>query len=251
MSRALICLLLVSVWCSCEVRESERAKLRVHMDSVKRELQASRRDLETLIKIGDLLDSIDRSRYDLLVDWRVEKTPFNKYKYRMRAINSYVIETELRILYLEKMLSGIRNSSPKAGELIIQLNQKLAQRSHEVRRLKAQLSQYAYENKELYQRASQQYAEFDRNEVRLQEQAKNLQALNIKVTEAQEVYEVMQAEAYYGQARAQEEIANRTRFAGGKKREALEQALALYYRALQLGSEEAREKIEELEKRME
>lgn len=242
---------LVGVCCSCQVRESERAKLLERMDSVKMQLQASQADLQTLLEIGSLLDSIDRNRHDLLVDWREEKTPFNKYKYRLRAIHNYVVETEQQIHYLEEKLNRIRDASPDNADLIVQLNLKIVQRSRELRRLKAQLSRYEYENNELYRRVSHQDVQFDRKEVKLQEQAEALEDLKVKIAEAQEAYQLMQAESYFDEARALEEVANRTRFAGARKRATMEQALALYHKALLLGMEEAKEKIADLEKRIE
>jgi len=63
-------------------------------------------------------------------------------------------------------------------------------------------------------------------------------------------FRTVEAEAYYGEAVAVEEKANRTHFAAGKKREALLEALKLYTLAVACGKDEAQPKVFELEKKI-
>ncbi len=248
-TRTSVFLSLIGVCIGCDVHESEE-RLRLQINNVKQQLEVSRRNTEILLEVGKMMDSIDRNRFDVLVDWREQPTSFNKYKYRLKAMNSYVVETELKIKYLEQQIDNVKGVSPDASGVIFRLKERIRQRSLEVSNLKVQLSRYMFENKELFRQASIQDTEFDENESRLREQDKELKLLTIRIAAAQEAYKTMQAESCFDQARALEEVANRTRFAGAKKREALEQALALYRRALQLGKEEAGSKVLELEKTM-
>lgn len=246
-ARVLIFLSLLGLCWGCS-REEEKIRLEHRLNSVRQELEASRKDVETLLQIGLLLDSIDRNRYDLLVDWREQPTPFNKYKYRLRAINNYVVETEMKIHYLHEQIDRFSSKDPNAAETIARFKERIRQRSREIRQLKAQLSKYTEENQALYQRVNQQDAEFDQHENRLREQEQSLEVLRVRVDAARQTYQEIQAESCYRQARALEELANRTKFAGARKRETLQQALALYRQALHFGNEEARTRIEELEK---
>ena len=61
---------------------------------------------------------------------------------------------------------------------------------------------------------------------------------------------ISEAEAYFKQAQAVEETANRTKLAPKKKKASIRQAIDLYKKALSLGKEEAKAKIDELEKRL-
>ena len=56
-----------------------------------------------------------------------------------------------------------------------------------------------------------------------------------------------EADAYFKQAQAVEETANRTKLAPKKKKASIRQAIDLYKKALSLGKQEAQAKITELE----
>lgn len=215
------------------------------------ELEASRRDIETLVEIGLWLDSIDRNRYDVLVDWRENGTPFDKYKYRLRAIKNYVEETEMRIQELNERIREVGTSSPEGDKMIAWLRERIMQRSIEIKQLKLRLYKYTRENQALYQQVSQQDLQFDQDESQLVEQQKALENLSRRVDAARESYLSLRASSAYSEAEALEEVANRTRFSGIKKRESLEQALNLYRLSLQYGNEQARLKILQLEKKLE
>lgn len=232
-------------------REEEERRLQERLTVVRQELETSRRDVEILLEIGVLLDSIDRNRYDVLVDWRKRPTPFNQYKYRLRAIRDYVADTETRIKFLEEQIDRVGQPSPESLQLISRLKERIRRTNQELQRLKAQLSKYTLENQALFQRVSQQDLEFDERESRLREQEQILDRLNVRVQAAVEAYQSMQADACYGEAQALEALANRTRFAAAKKRETLLQALDLYRLSLRFGNEDARPRILELERMLE
>lgn len=245
--KQLVIVLLVGLLGGCN-RESERERLKRRLEVVQLELESSRRDIETLVEIGFWLDSIDRNRYDVLVDWRDKGTPFDQYKYRLAAINNYVVETEVRIHELNEKIRDIRTSTPEADKVIARLRERIDQRNREIGKLKLRLNEYTRKNQALYRKASQQDLQFESNETQLEDQDRALKALTVKMVTANETYFSMQAESSYREAEALEEVANRTRFSSLKKRQALTLALGMYRRSLQFGNEQARAKILELEK---
>lgn len=236
--------------CGCADQEVEKARLQEQLVFVRSELESSRKDVETLMRLGVLMDSIDRNRYDVLVDWREEDTPPSKYKYRLRAINHYVAETELRINYLEKELKNVTGPSPDGARMVHRLRERILERSREIHNLKVQLASHVFEGEQLSQRANEHESEFERHEIRMREQERELYALVDRIDSARKAYQEFQAESYFHQANVLLEIAERTHFAAGKKRGTLEEALALYRHALELGIEEARVKVLEIEEQL-
>ena len=63
-------------------------------------------------------------------------------------------------------------------------------------------------------------------------------------------FKVSEAEAYYARAQSVEEAARRTKLARHKRRETYREALELYKKAFSLGKTEAKENINQLEKKV-
>lgn len=230
----------------------EKAQLEQRLIAVRSELEASRKHIETLIEIGQLIDSIDHNRYDVLVDWRVGPSPFNKYKFRLSAINQYVSQSERRLQHLQEQLDKVSLETHEDDKVLIaKLNSRIQKRRHEIRRLKDLLLKSKEENTFLSSRMSEQKIQLEQNGIRLLEQSSELDILTERIAAAREAYEAVEAQACFGQGLAMETLAQRTHFAASRKREALEQALIYYRQALAFGKEEAKPKVIALERRLE
>ncbi len=229
--------------------KQEKAKLQSEVDSLRNELQTSQRMAQTLQDVGVLMDSIDANRQLLRVNM-VEGTTYDNYTARMKDLNNYVRETEDKIADLETQLKKSRGNMSAFANTIKKLKAELVTKSQEVILLQEQAEKYRNENQNLSETIRLQEEELTNKEeeIRLKEVA--LASSEAKIQEMIINNKMSEADAYFKQAQAVEEAANRTNFAPKKKKASIREAIDLYKKALSLGKQEARAKITELEKKL-
>lgn len=227
----------------------EKAKLKSEVDSLRNELQTSQRMAQTLQDVGTLMDSIDANRQLLRVNM-VEGTTYDDYTARMKDLNNYVRETEDKISDLEAQLKKSKGTVNSFSALIKKLKAELVTKSQEVILLQEEAERARNENQNLSETIRLQEEELTskEDEIRLKEQ--ELASSENKIQEMILTQKMSEADAYFKQAQAVEETANRTKLAPKKKKASIRQAIDLYKKALSLGKEEAKAKIDELEKRL-
>lgn len=232
---------------SCENKDKEL--LQTQVDSLKRELETSHEMARTLTEVGTLMDSIDANRQLLRVNM-VEGTTYDDYSSRMKDLNSYVRETQEKILNLEKNLKASRTNSSVYANTIKKLKQDLQTRTEEIAMLHEQVEKYRSENENLINTVGLQEAEIADKQAQIDARIQELALIEARIQELMIQSKVSEADAFYTRAQAVEEAANRTRLAPRKKKETLREAVELYKKALSLGKTEAQAKITELEKRL-
>jgi chromosome segregation ATPase len=241
---SVIILSIVVILTACE--RKEKVRLTAKVDSLQHELSTQMEATQTLQEVGVLIDSIDASR-KLLRTSMVEGTTYEDYVARMDDIHSYVKQTERKIDELNSSLKSSKTLSASYAKTIKKLQGELSQASQELIALKDMVATIRTENQNLVQDVSVKQAELAEQAevIQLKEQA--LANLEQKVKEIAEQAKYDQAEAYYKQALAVEETANRTKFAPKKKKETQREALELFKMAFLLGKNEAQPKIAQLE----
>lgn len=240
--RFILALSVVGLLIGCKNEEKEQA-LQSEVDSLRTELQANQETAQTLQEVGVLIDSIDASRQLLRTDM-VEGTSYKDYKNRLQDISAYVRETQSKIADLEK---SAQNSKVYAGT-IKRLKADLAARTKQIAALEEEVQKMRSENQGLARNVSQRDSLISLNTETIKMKEESLSALETRVEEMNVESKNNQAEAYFAQARALEEAADRTKFAPRKKKETQREALELYKQALSLGKTEAEKKVQKLEK---
>jgi hypothetical protein len=237
-----LALSVAAVLVGCRDEAKERA-MQTQIDSLQVELKNSEETAQTMQEVGVLIDSIDASRQLLRTDM-VEGTSYKDYKKRLQDIGSYVRETQGKIAELEKTA---KNSRIYAGT-IKKLKADLKARTEQIAALETEVARMRTENQTLSRNVSQKDSLITVNNETIKMREENLAALETKVQEMNTAAVNSQAEAYFAQAKALEEAADRTKFAPKKKKETQREALELYKMALSLGKTEAENKVQELEK---
>lgn len=229
--------------------KQEKAKLQSEVDSLRNQLETSQRMAKTLEDVGTLMDSIDANRQLLRVNM-VEGTTYDNYTARMKDLNNYVRDTENKIADLEAQLKKSKGSSTAFASTIKKLRAELVTKSQEVILLQEQAEKYRNENQNLTETIRLQEEELvgKEEEIRLKEEA--LANSESQIQDMMLKSKISEADAYFKQAQAVEEIANRTNFAPKKKKASIREAVELYKKALSLGKQEAQAKITELEKKL-
>lgn len=225
---------------------SEKAKLKSEVDSLRNELQSSQRMAQTLQDVGILMDSIDANRQLLRVNM-VEGTTYDDYTARMKDLNNYVRETEDKISDLEAQLKKSKSTANGFASMIKKLKAELVTKSQEIIVLQEEAERVRNENQNLSETIRLQEEELSGKEEEIRLKEEELATSESKIQEMIIKSKMSEADAYYAQAQAVEETANRTKLAPKKKKASLRQAIELYKKALSLGKQEAKAKITELE----
>jgi len=232
---------IVMLW-SCRDEKKEMA-LQTQIDSLQTELQTSQETAQTLQDVGVLIDSIDAGRQLLRTDM-VEGTSYKNYKERLAGINSYIKETQAKIIQLEK---SSKNTKAYAGT-IRRLKADLEARTQQIAMLEGEVQKIRTENQGLARTVTQRDSVISVNTETIKVREENLAAMESRVQEMGIQSKNDQAEAYFKQALALEKAAQRTKFAPKKKKDTKREALELYKMAASLGKPEAEAKVQQLEK---
>ncbi len=232
---------------ACDTQE--KAKLKSEVDSLRNELQTSQRMQQTLQDVGTLMDSIDANRQLLRVNM-VEGTTYDDYTARMKDLNNYVRETEDKISDLESQLKKSKGSANSLSSIIKKLKGELVTKTQEILVLQEEAEKVRNENQNLSETIRLQEEELTTKEDEIRTKEEELAASENKIQEMMIKSKMTEADAYFTQAQAVEETANRTKLAPKKKKASIRQAIDLYKKALSLGKEEAQAKITELEKKL-
>jgi chromosome segregation ATPase len=223
-------------------------QLQIQNDSLRTELNTSRKLLVTLGEVGSLIDSIDENRNALRVNI-VEGTPYYDYKARLSEINDYVKRTEEKISELEKSFRDSNQESEAYQMMIAALKDELTISMDEIAAMEARVNTVLKENKDLYNTVKLQKVSLEDFQFQLDAKYEEVKLFELQIQELTRKLQITEATAYFTQAQALELAAKRTKLAPRKKKETYQQALALYKKALAVGNLEAKDRIRDLEKR--
>jgi hypothetical protein len=228
---------------SCYKQRNEALQSKV--DSLSIELELSQKVVMQLGQIDALMDSIDATRKVLRVNV-VEGTSYKNYVNRLRELNAYIKETQIKIEELEntaKTVGGLHASIRK-------LKADLDFRTKEVSALKLEVARMRNANDSMALAIAQKDSTLLAKEEVIKVNEASIASIEASMRDINESNKIKMAELYYNQAKALEVVAERTNFAPRKKKEAMRDALELYKIALTLGKVEAQERIDVLEKEL-
>lgn len=230
---------------SCNVKENKELKAKV--DSLQVEIQEGEKTAQMLQEVGVMLDSIETNRL-ILREGVVEGTRYTDYTGRMQNLNAYIKETQGKLNELETSLKKSKSSSSSYSSMAAKLKTDLETSSQQLAALQQEVETMRGENQMLTRTVSKKDSLITSNTEVIKVREENIAALESKVEEINRMSITAQADLYFQQGQALELAASRTQFAPRKKKETKREALELYKRAFSLGKEDAKPRIDELEK---
>jgi len=230
---------------SCNVKENKDLKAKV--DSLSMELNSSQQVAAQLQEVGVMLDSIESSRV-ILREGVVESTNYNDYAARMRNLNNYIKETQSKLEEMETSLKKSKSSSSTYAAMVKKLKAELETSSQQVAALQIEVERYRSENQVLASTVVEKDSLLSNNAEIIKVKESDIATLETKVKDITTSATNTQADLLYAQGQALETAAARTKLAPRKKKETQREALELYKQSYSLGKEEAKYRIEELEK---
>jgi len=230
---------------SCNVKENKMLKAKV--DSLNVELQASEKTAQMLQEVGVMLDSIETNRL-MLREGVVEGTQYTDYSGRLNNLNAYIKETQGKLNELEQSLKKSKSASANYMAMVTKLKADLETSTQQIAALQQEVETVRGENQTLARNVSQKDSLITVNTETIKVREQDIASLEGKVEEINKNAINTQADMYFAQGQALELAAHRTNFAPRKKKETKREALELYKRAYSLGKEDAKPRIDELEK---
>jgi hypothetical protein len=219
-------------------------RLTAQNDSLRIELKKAHAVIHNFSTLTSSLDSMEGLRK--LVPAKAKNEPAHTVMAsRIHAINKHVIETDQKINSLDKQLKSSRYENSAYVMMVDALKSELQIRVDEVTVLEGNIADVEQMNEDVKWEKEQAVSQL------LQEVSVKkfeLTGLEDRLHKLEITFRNTEAEAVYARALAVEESARKTRFAPGKKKESLNEALELYKKAKSLGKAEAEANIRSLEK---
>jgi hypothetical protein len=241
--RTIVFLSLTVALFSCDKKEKERLQSKV--DSLSIELQSSQEVASQMKEVDVLIDSIDNSRRVLRANV-VEGTSYDNYASRLKDINQYIKDTQLKIAELEKTSKNVKGLSSS----VRRLKADLELRSQELAALQMEVSKMRSDNESLSAAIVKKDSTLMAKEDVIKVREADIVAFEASMRDTNEKNRIAMADLYYNQAKALEVVADRTNFAPRKKKQAMREAMELYKISLSLGKAEAQTRIDVLEKEL-
>lgn len=230
---------------SCNMKENEELKTRVV--TLEEELRETQKAANQLQEVSVMLDSIEANR-TLLSEGLIEGTNYTDYTGRMKNLQSYIKDTQVKLTDLEGSLKKSKSNASAYAKMIDKLKKDLESSTTQVALLQAEVEKYRVENQSLAQNVVLKDSLLENRAEVIRVKESDIAALETKVKDIANQSTVTQADLLYAQGEALETAAARTKLAPRKKKETQREALELYKLSYSLGKQEAKEKIEELEK---
>ena len=231
---------------SCDNRKKENETLQRTVDSLRTQLVAGKEIEDKMNEVGILIDSIDASRKSFQLQM-TEGSSYSDYAARLKDINTYVWHTKAKLDALEKSTD---KSSKASVRSIRQLKADLEKRTKEILDFQLELAMMRDENTVLWLKLNEKDSLLSMKDRMIKLNESDIVSLEKLFNDTQDENKATVANLYYKQAGTLEMAANRTQFAPRKKKAARREALELYRLALSLGKEDAQEKIDDLEKKV-
>lgn len=244
--------LLVCFLTGCGI-QSENEQLKQKVSELENELNdknvVSVKLSNQLNKVDLLIDSISKSEAYMAFNLEMG-TSYQDHVDRLRSLSAFIEYTRQKMLKLENQMSE-QNSEYNTMQLLIsRMRKELEAKDLIIKKLRNQIANYEAENEELIRLVDLQKKEIIDIEQQLKLKIAALNKAEMSIEALKTEKDKIIADAFFEQAEATEQIANMTKFAPKKKKEAYNDALNLYKMALEAGRKDAAGKIKEIEKAM-
>lgn len=216
---------------------SEVKRLRVENDSLRNELNSQQAAMKTLVDISVWLDSIDANRNALVAE---KVTSPEAMSERLHGINEFVKRSEEKIQAIEKALKSSNLESSAYLMMVDALKGEVQYQVDQVAQLNEQVRISNDENAGLKENIRLKDDEISRQASAKEQE---LRLLRQRIQAMEDNVKVANADAFYERAKAAEAVARKTKLAPRKKREAFEEAVQLYRKALSLGKSQAKDDL--------
>ncbi|MGB0525648.1 MAG: hypothetical protein ACPGJS_21905 [Flammeovirgaceae bacterium] len=250
MKKILICLLAISLF-SCNKEELEQLKMENgQLKAALGESNEFSEELNTKMNTIDvLLDSIEIAEESLTLSL-AEGTNYDDYSERLRAVKDYIENSKAEVAKLEKNLSKALSKNSFFMRQIKKLKQDISDREANIIKLSEQVEEFREENAALVKTVDLQKGEILAQERMIKDKKRELALLEARVDQMKKDAKKAEADAYFAQAEASEQLAQKTKLAPKKKKEHLQDAYDLFKKSFEAGRTDAYKRMEMIEEKL-
>ncbi|WP_424961794.1 hypothetical protein [Ekhidna sp.] len=231
--------LLVIAGCSKTQQETQTEELS-KIDSLQQVVNEHQYTVALLNQVGLYLDSIDANRKMITVDL---ETGLDEQDYiqRMKSLDEYTRKAEWTIAELEKTRSAYASQ-------VKRLKKQISDQEGQIAILQLSVEEYKVKNVRLTDDLTLTKEQLIETQVALEFNESTLIDSEERVTELAEKLSLTEAETMYAKGEGLELMAEKIEFAPKKRKQTLEQSLAYYKKAIELGHVPARTRAENVQK---
>lgn len=231
--------MLVIAGCS-KVQENAELQEVSKVDSLLQVVEEHRYAVALLSQVGMYMDSIDENRKLIAVDL---ETGLNEEDYikRMKNLNEYTQKAEWTIAELEKTRGAYASQ-------VKRLKKQIAEQGDQIAILQISVEDYKAKNANLEDEVKLTREQLLDTQVALNYNENALIEAEERAAELDQKLTLSEAETLYAKGEGLELMATRIEFAPKRKKQTLEQSLAYYKQAIDLGHAPAKAKAENIQK---
>ena len=232
-----------------EVLMSENSSLIAKIDSLSLEIKSSQKTSATLFKAMTLMDSIDLGRKMLRVTLENSDSQ-EDFITHLTELKSYIAQTSLQISSLEKSLKNSTTAQNNYANSLKKLKAEFESQKNDIALLEARLDTETNNNQKLVALNSIQAETILSQDEMIEAKTMELELLDQQISAMKSAFQISEADSYFTRGEAYALAAQRTKLAPSKKKSTYKQALENYQKALELGREDAKPKIDLIAKKL-
>jgi chromosome segregation ATPase len=253
MKKVIILVLFVLTVFSCNQEKKlltdQNLALTAKLDSLSIELESTQKSANTLVQAMSLMDSITIGRQSLRLTLEGSDSQ-QDFLDQMKELNNYLDQTAKQITSLENSLRQSKSAQNSYAASLKTLKTAFEQQKTEIAMLEAKLENEKSNNGKLVALNNMQSETILDQDEKIAAKTLELELLDQQISALKSTFKVSEADSYYTQGEAYSLAAQRTKLAPNKKKATYKLAVEAYQKALNLGKEEAKEKIEEISKKL-
>lgn len=232
-----------------EVLISEKTDLIAKVDSLSLELQSAQKASATLVQAMSLMDSIDMGRKLLRVTLENSDSQQDFIEH-LNELKSYVTQTTQQIATLEKAVKDSKATQNSYAISLKKLKAELELQKTDIATLEAKLNNEKDNNQKLLALNNIQSETILNQDEMIEAKTMELELLDQQIAAMKSAFQISEADSYFTRGEAYALAAQRTKLAPNKKKSTYKQALENYQKALELGREDAKPKIDLIAKKL-
>lgn len=253
MKKIIVLGLLVLTLSSCNQEKKlltdQNLALTARLDSLSIELESTQKSANTLVQAMGLMDSITMGRQSLRLTLEGGDSQ-QDFLDHMKELNSYLDQTAKQISDLEKSLKQSKSASNSYAASLKTLKAAFEQQKSEIALLESKLENEKSTNGKLLALNNMQSETILDQDEKIAAKTLELELLDKQISEMKSTFKISEADSYFTQGEAYAMAAQRTKLAPNKKKATYKLAVEAYQKALDLGKEEAKEKIDLISKKL-
>jgi chromosome segregation ATPase len=245
--------ILISYLIGCG-ESAETTNLRKENERLQDEIRSNREITEKVYEginlISNMLDSVEKTESEMYVSLEGKGTSYEDLIKRISNMHEKFKSSKAALAQIENALEKKESEKNMLAQTVAILKKELDSKEKHITDLQKELEKYKESNQQLITKVDLMKGLVEKKNQEIAEKKRELTALNSSLNAAKYAAEQTLINSYLSQGDAAMELAERTKLAPQKKRDAYKQAYEFYKKAFEAGKVEAEEKMKQAERKL-